>query len=199
MMKYWGDTTWGHKAKDIEGSALTSRHLFPSLRSHKLSIWPPCGRGSVFTDGMKNDLSRIPAFKWIQFPKADCSCYLSSSITAHYYLFRMLFVRNPPVFCFVAMFLASGANMVVTFRVFRTLYKLWRPDWLVASVNGSLKPFTTSSIAGRTEGKKNDGGGRASVKGRVGVLVSQTKSVETDAAWSREHMGFSQGVDTILT
>ena len=153
MMKYWGDTTWGHKAKDIEGSALTSRHLFPSLRSHKLSIWPPCGRGSVFTDGMKNDLSRIPAFKWIQFAKSDCSCYLSSSITAHYYLFRMLFVLNPPVFCFVAMFLTSGANMVVTFRVFARCINCdvligWLLRWM-AAWNPSLHPRSLGGRKGR--------------------------------------------------
>ena len=59
-------------------SPLSAKPCRPKLRSHKLSICPPCG--TVLIGVMRDDLNLHPAFKWTWFPFCNCSRYLWSSV-----------------------------------------------------------------------------------------------------------------------
>ena len=60
------------------GSPLSAKPCRPKLRSHKLSLCPPCG--TVLIGVMRDDLNLHPAFKWTWFPFCNCSRYLWSSV-----------------------------------------------------------------------------------------------------------------------
>ena len=98
-----------------ERSTLSSKPHFPLLRSHKLSIWPPCC--TVSTGRMHDDLSLNSAFKWqfvvvlvlcffvvvvvvVVFYTApfDYSWYRFSSMNNTYYLFWRLCLEITTVF-----------------------------------------------------------------------------------------------------
>ena len=110
------------------GSPLSAKPCRPKLRSHKLSLCPPCG--TVLIGGMRDDLNLYPAFKWTWFPFCNCSRYLWSSVinvcnsllSEGFFLF--FFFRS------VAVLYVCGRNIVAPFRDFRAEHYLRCSDWL---------------------------------------------------------------------
>ena len=150
-------------------SPLSAKPCRPKLRSHKLSICPPCG--TVLIGVMRDDLNLHPAFKWTWFPFCNCSRYLWSSVinVCSCLLseggFFLLFFRNSPVFRSVAMLYVCGRNMTAPFRNFRVEHYLRCFDWLkllqwcspeLSILVAHLKPSIPMASYSFTEGEKNN-------------------------------------------